>query len=73
MRLFADAPNGLAPRTNAALENVGAAPCSLVEFYTMLPGLNVLRHREWTRGTTLLASEYVVLARIEDPFDGLFC
>lgn len=71
--LFDNTDFGLAPRTNAALDAVGASTCSLVEYFTVRYSVEVYRHRHWMIDGVTRAYERLSLARIPDPFDGDFC
>lgn len=51
-----------APRDYKVLQQIGAAPCMLVEFYTIRSRYEIFRHRDWVRGETLIAREEVKLA-----------
>jgi hypothetical protein len=69
VRLFENADLSMAPRQKAPLENIGGQPCTVVEYYTMRRDVEVYRHRDWCRGSRVLAREDLLLATSgDDPF-----
>ena len=71
--LFDSTDISVEPRTNAALDAIGASTCSLVEYYTVRFSVEVYRHRHWMVDGVTRAYERLSLARIADPFDRAFC